>query len=250
MKMKPLSFDLSIWKELELDSAPIGVKFLFDERPEEDIRQLEELNKYTLCEMIKVAQHSPEAFYIRSENESCAGKMILGMEELPPPAAAGVLGYKMGIFNDPRANARLDIDLPRFAAGTVNSVVFAPLEKIAFDPDMLFVLAEPTKAEIVLRAMTWSTGERYETHAQHICACAWLFAYPMQSGKVNFITTGLSYGMKTFEVFPPGLILLCIPYQWIKTITENLAEIDFVLKPYTMGREVYQQYFAKLTSEL
>lgn len=246
--MIPLKTDLGIWSRLDLQVPPVGVKFLLEERPEENIRKLEE-TKYTLCEMIKVAQNSEDAFYITAENESCVGSFVLGMNELPPAALSGQMGRAMGIFQDSRCNARMYENVPRFTSGTVNSVVFAPLEKIDFDPDLLFLLAEPSVAEIILRAMTYSTGERYSSNYQPVMACAFLFAYPMITGKVNFITTGLSYGMKTFEVFPSGKILMTIPYQWIPVITKNLHEIDWVLKPYTMGREKYAEYFAKVVEE-
>lgn len=243
--MTPLKTDLSIWKELELNATPVGVKFLLEEKPDEPISKLEE-TKYTLCEMIKVAQASDDAFYITAENESCVGSYVLGMNELPPAALSGQMGKMMGIFQDSRCNARMYNDLPRFNPLTVNSVVFAPLDKMSFDPDLLFVLAEPGTAEIILRAMTYSTGERYSSSYQPIMACAYLFAYPMITGKVNFITTGLSYGMKTFEVFRSGQILMTIPYQWIPVITKNLKEIDWVLEPYKMGRDKYAEYFEKV----
>ncbi|MDR1675431.1 MAG: DUF169 domain-containing protein [Tannerella sp.] len=246
--MTPLKTDLSIWKKLELNAPPVGVKFLLEETPKEPIQKLDE-TKYTLCEMIKVAQKSPDKFYINADNESCVGSFILGMNELPPAALSGQMGKAMGIFQDERCNARLYHDLPRMKSGTVGSVVFSPLDQIDFDPDLLFVLAEPSVGEIILRAMTYSTGERYHSCFQPVMACAFLFAYPLLSGKVNFITTGMSYGMKTFEVFRPGQILMAIPYQWIPTITRNLGEIDWVLEPYKMGRDRYAEYFAKIVEQ-
>jgi len=241
--MTPLKTDLSIWKKLELNVPPIGVKFLLESAPQ-GISKID--GEYALCELIKVAQQSSEPFYMTLENENCVGRHVLGMEPWPPEATSGQLGMMHGIFQDSRANSRLYDDLPVFKENNVNSVVFAPMEKMEFDPDLLMVLAEPSKGEIILRAMSYSTGERYSSQAQTVIACAYLFAYPMLTGKVNFITTGLSFGMKVLRLFEPGQILLSIPYQWIPTITHNLAEMDWELLGYKMGGNEYREYLKTL----
>jgi len=244
--MNPIKTDLSIWNKLELEAPPIGIKFVFEKNPP-GITQIE--GKYALCELIKKAQEADEPFYKTVENEVCVGNMILGMEPWPPGAKGGQIGPKLKIFKEYRCNSRLYDDLPQLKEGTVNSVVFAPLKKLEFDPDLLMVLAAPSTAEIILRAMAYSTGERYVSMAQTVIACAYLFAYPMLTGKVNFITTGLSFGMKAYQLFKPGLILLSIPYQWIPTITNNLAEIDWVLPAYEMGPDKYREYFPTLLAD-
>jgi len=241
--MTPLKTDLSIWEKLELETTPVGVKFVFD-RETPGIPKIE--GTYALCELIKVAQESDAPFSMTIENECCVGRNILGMEPWPPGAKSGQLGVKLGIFQDSRCNSRLYDDLPILKQDTVNSVVFAPLKTIEFDPDLLLVLAEPSKAEIILRAMAYSTGERYESRAQTVIACSYVFAYPMLTGKVNFIMTGLSFGMKAYRLFKPGQILLSIPYQWIPTITRNLAEIQWVLPVYEMDPKDYHSYFPTL----
>ena len=242
----PLKTDLSIWNKLELGSPPVGVKFLFEEAPE-GFAKLD--TQYAVCELIKLAQQSDAPFYMTAENECCVGRNILGMEPWPPGAKSGQLGVKLGIFQDSRCNARLYHDLPMFKEDTVNSVVFAPLNQIKFDPDLLLVMAEPSKAEIILRAMAYSTGERYSSLFQTVISCAYMFVYPMLSGKVNMIPAGLGFGTKIYEAFEPGSILLCIPYQWIPVITHNLAEINWVLPAYEMDGISYRAYFPTLLED-
>ena len=97
--------------------------------------------------------------------------------------------------------------------------------------------------------MAYSTGERYTSNAQTVIACAYVFAYPMLTGKVNYIMTGLSFGMKAYQLFKPGQILLSIPYQWIPAITRNLARMDWVLPAYEMTPDEYRHYFPTLLEE-
>ena len=98
---------------------------------------------------------------------------------------------------------------------------------------MIKFMATVSQAEIVLRAMSYSTGELWRSVVVSGGACAYLFAYPYLSGKVNYATTGLTLGLKGRRVFPEGLLLFSIPYNWIPVITQNLQKMEWVLPAYT-----------------
>ena len=97
--------------------------------------------------------------------------------------------------------------------------------------------------------MTYSTGELYESRATSVGMCASLYVYLFLTGKVNYTVTGLSYGMNGRHVFPPGLIWMAIPCQWIPTVSQNLKEMKWVLPAYTMEREEYIAWDAKVRKE-
>jgi uncharacterized protein (DUF169 family) len=233
--MRPLSTDLSVFKKFNFENPPVGVKFL-PTRPE----GIEQLNKsISFCEMIKEAQQRGTPFYFARENETCFGKALLGMEDLPAFALGGEVGIRLEIFQEPRANSSLYQHISKLPRDTVNYVAFSTLEKLMFEPDLLIVMADTSQAEIVLRAMSYSTGEIRESRTTGVLGCSWLYIYPYLSGKVNYSVTGLAFGMKSKEVFKAGLILISIPYQWIPTITNNLQEMKWVLPSYTEGREKF-----------
>ena len=227
--MKSLQTDLSIYKKFNFERAPVGVKFL-PVRPE-GIEQLD--TTMALCEMIKEAQRRKTAFYIDKDNEDCAGAMILGMVETGLHAGGGELGVKWGIYQEARVNERLVARAPKMPPGNINYIVFAPLEQITFEPDLLFLVATVSQAEILLRATSYSTGELWSSKATSGGACAYLFAYPYLSGKVNHIITGLTLGLKGRRVYPEGLLLFSIPYERIPVITQNLRQMEWVLPAYT-----------------
>lgn len=243
--MRPLQTDLSIYKKFDFEKPPVGVKFLFN-KPE----GIERLDKTLgLCEMLKEAQQRRTPFYFDKENEDCVGKMPLGMMDTLPVLESGQFGPKLEIYQEPRANSRIYLHIPAFARDTVNYVAFAPLDKLTFDPDLFILYATPKQAEIVLRAMSYSTGEMWEPKAMPVVACAWLYVYPYQSGKVNYLVTGMSYGMIARKVFPEGKILISIPWDWLPTITRNLQEMKWVLPTYT-AREQYFADMEKFAKEL
>jgi uncharacterized protein (DUF169 family) len=244
--MRTLTQDLSIFKKFKFEKQPVGVSFLFN-RP----MGIEKIDKtMSICEMIKEAQQSKTPFYITKENEDCFGKVILGMEETPPFAESGRVGVELEIFQNERANSRLYQHIIKLPKGTVNYVIFSPLDKLTFDPDLLILLASTKQAEIVLRAMSYSTGELWAPKGTGILGCAWIFTYPYQSGKVNYTVTGLAFGTKAKEVFPEGMLLISIPYNWIPIITQNLKEMKWVLPSFTDGREKFKKREGEILGRL
>ena len=244
--MKPLTQDLSILKNFYFENPPVGVKFLAA-RPE----GIEKMYKATaIYEMIKEAQTRDKPFYIDKYNEDCSGTVIAGMEDAPAFAESGRIGKELGIFQEERANARIYDDLPKLIKGSVNYIAFSRLDALSFEPDLLFILAKPSQAEIILRAMSYSTGEKWEPKATGVLGCAWLFAYPYLNGKVNYTVTGISFGMKAKQVFPEGWMLIVIPYNWIPVIMQNLKEMEWVLPSYADGAEKFKEREAKLMDRL
>jgi uncharacterized protein (DUF169 family) len=244
--MRPLQTDLSVYSKFKFERTPVGVNYSFH-KPE----GIEKLDKQLgLCEMVKEAQETGKTFYITREEENCVGKIFLGMMGPSPHRSdGGLLGVKLEIFQKPAANMRLRTFVPLFDTGSVNYVVFSPIDKIKYEPDLLVIVAEARQAEILLRAMTYSTGEMYESRATIVGECASLFIYPYLTGKVNYTVTGFSYGMNGRHAYPDGLILMSIPYQWIPAITQNLEEMKWVPPGYTMGRDEFIEWDARITEE-
>jgi uncharacterized protein (DUF169 family) len=243
--VKPLESDLSVYDKFDFENPPVGVKFLLG-KPE----GIEQLDKsLPICEMIKEAHRRETPFYITKENEDCFGKVPMGWGEIPF-AEGGYIGEELGIYQEARANSRLYLQAPKFSKGVVNYVAFSKLDKLTFEPDLLILLANPNQAEIVLRAMTYKTGAIYESKTSIVLACAWLFTYPYQQGKVNFMLTGLDHGMTSREIFSAGQVLISIPYDWIPVITQNLKEIKWVLPQYTEGRERFLQRAHRIVDKL
>ncbi len=246
--MKPLKTDLSVFKKLDFLRPPVGVKFLFF-KPE-GIEPLAMDKNLSFCEMLPEAQQAAAPFYFSRENqETCVGKIILGMEKIEPFAESGQIGARLGIFREPRANYAFYKHVPKFDSGIVNYVAFSPLDKLNFEPDVLVITATPGQAEIVLRAMTYSTGELYESRTTPVMGCAWIYLYPYQNGKVNFLIPETVHGMKGRQLFPEAAVLISIPYQWLPAITNNLKEMQIHL-PSHENKEKYLAEFGKIMTEL
>lgn len=238
--------DLSVFGKLGLERPVIGVKFL-PKRPE-GVQQLDKT--MALCAMIGEAQERDAPFYATKENEDCVGVVPMGWADMPPWAESGQMGYKWGIYQDPRANSKVYMDVPRFSPDVAKYIVFSPLDKLTFDPDLLILLAAPSQAEIVFRAMLYADGGLIESKTTNVLACAYMFAYPYRSGKVNYVVTGLAFGGKGRQIFPEGRLLISIPWNWISKISDNLEEMEWNPPAYSMGKEKFMETATRFHEEL
>jgi uncharacterized protein (DUF169 family) len=220
--------DFAILEKFEFDAEPVGIKFL--PRPPDGVERLG--TRMTFCEMLKHAQGG-NAFYADKENHTCgAGPYLLGMTDPPkdsPRMINGELATALKVFEDTRTASRLYDYLPRLGRGTVDSVSFAPLSGLTFDPDVLVMLARTDQTEILLRASSYRTGRIWSSKSTAVIGCAWLFVYPYLSGELNYTVTGLSHGMKRRRLFPEGRQLVAIPFDLLPSVLQALKEMPWVL---------------------
>ena len=224
--MIPLQTELSVYKKLNLERPAVGMKYCFD-RPE-GIKQLDK--SLAFCEMVKEAQQRSDPFYFSKENEECAGKNAMGMDSSL-------------IYN-------VYESFPKPVKGTINYVAYTQLDQLTFEPDLLVIVGNASQAEIVMRAMSYTTGELYRSVVSTVFACVSLYVYPYQTGNVNYVVTGMTFGMKSKEVYPEGLVLIVIPYHWIPAVTQSLNVMTWVPEAFTQGRDKFVEHEKKVMEDL
>lgn len=238
--------DWEILDKFEFKSPPVGVKYLVN--PVQEIPKLDK--DRSLCEMLKDAFEG-SSFYADAQNHTCdAGLYVLGQTELEEPYLNGEFGAGIGVFRDERAAARLYHYIPRLAKGEVNYVAFSPYDQLTLDPDVLIVLADTGQAEILLRAMSYRTGKMWQGSYSSAIGCAWLFIRPYLNGEINFISTGLGFGMKRRKLFPEGMQFISIPFDQLPSMLETLREMPWIPRPFKPdGMEYVKQLRTKLGLE-
>ena len=235
--------DYAILENFDFDIQPVGVKYLV--RPPQEIGRLD--RRMTLCEMLKRAQEG-ESFYADAKNHTCqAGPYVLGHTDAEERFISGEYGAGLEVFADARAAGRLYHYVPTIAKGVVKFVVFSRLDKLSFDPDVLIILANISQTEILLRAMSYKNGKRWSSHYSAAMGCSWLFVYPYLNGEINFVATGLGFGMKRRKLFPEGLHFVSIPFDQVPSMLRTLKEMPWV--PQAMGPEG-REFVRRLRKEL
>ena len=244
--MSEIRNNYSVLKKIGFDLPPIGVKFSFF-RPE-GISALHKDARLSLCEMLKAAQAENRSFYFSKKHpETCVGKILLGMEDMVPFAESGQIGPRLGVFEEARCNQHFYQFVPKLDKGTTNYVLFSPVELLTFEPDVLVISANPGQAEIIMRAMTYSTGEMYKSVFTPVMGCAWLLIHPYRSAEVNFIVPALVHGLHGRELYPADTLLISIPYRWIPTILTNLERMKLHLDGHKCKADYYAEFERILT---
>ncbi len=215
---------LEMSEKLGLEVPPVGVRYCTT--IPQDIERLE--GSMPLCEMLAHAQKG-DSFYAAAENHRCGAALYAMGKDLPPVYTSGVYGTELAVFDSPRSGSRLYDHIPRFEARrNINFTVLSPLEKLTCNPDLLIFLAREEQSEVLLRAMSYSTGKMWTSKSTGVIGCAWLFVYPYLTGELNF-TPILSLGMRAHGAFPPGRHLISIPFDVLPVVLASLRKMPLIL---------------------
>jgi uncharacterized protein (DUF169 family) len=237
--------DYSIFDRFNFEHKPVGMKFLLN-KPE-GMAKLEK--SIPICQMFREAQdRSP--FYAAGDNFACVERLLLGFMEPEPIFESGQIGAKERIYQEARANRRIYQYVPKLAKGTVRYVAFSPVNELSFEPDVLVITASPGQAEIILRALSYSTGKPLTTKITPVLMCAWVFLYPYVNGELNYTITGLGYGMRIKKLLPEGLVLISVPYDLIPMLIDNLLDMDWVLPITIINEEERKDFSTKVMEEI
>ena len=243
--MNDMVTKLAILEKFDFERPPVGVKFTAA-RPEGLARIDEVLD---ICEMLAAAQQG-RAFYAGAEDISCLGTMLLGIKDDDAAFESGMVGAKLGIYKEARANRRVYQVLPRVRKGAVNYASFAPLDKLDFEPDILIIMASVTQAEILNRARSYTSGEMWTARGTPVVGCAWVYIDPYVTGEINFTVTGFGFGMKARRLFPEGRILMTIPWDRIPEILSNLEEMEWYPESFSIGAKAHKEKMKRIQAEI
>ena len=212
-----------MFEKLKLSIPAVAIQYL-PVRPE-DSGSCDK--KMVFCQFVREAQETDRKFYITKGNDACHGKMVLGMIPKPPVTASGQAGMDFGIYKTRSACMKLYQNLPVLVPDVVNAVLFSPVGICDFNPDLIVVFADIEKADILMRATSYISGDLWESISSPVISCSWMYAYPLISGKVNHITTGFYHGLKRRKTTEAGLRMISIPFNKIDEVVTSLYEMDW-----------------------
>ena len=212
--------DFKILDKFNFELAPVGIKYLF-KKPPKDIPKYE--GKVNICEAPAAAAKG-KAFYNSLSEFSCVAPIILGMIDKDTVYEAGLMGQKYEIFDEPRDNKKLYQYAPRFPNGSIRYVLFAPLDKMTFNPDILFVHANGQQARILMRASGYSNTKIWHATAAAALTCSFMFVHCVQQSEINFAVTPVGMGGK---VYPDGTWLISFPYEVLPALIWSLENMNW-----------------------
>jgi uncharacterized protein (DUF169 family) len=194
-----------IKEKLGLSRSPVAIKFVLRE---EDIPEgIEKINENIRhCEMVQRASKG-EMFYATGEEQMCkGGAAAIGLMESPEKIKTGEFYQELGKFSSLGSAKRTIEEIPKIEP-MMYALIYAPLEKANFDPDVIVVISNPAQAMKLAQAMVYTLGGRVEADFSGIQSlCADVVAGPFLRKRPN-ITLGCS-GTRKYAGLEPDEVIV------------------------------------------
>lgn len=177
-------------ERLGLEKSPVAIKFILREEDiPEGTKKIEENIRH--CEMVQKASQG-ETFYATAEEQMCkGGASAIGLMETPEKIKTGEFYQSLGRFSSLGSAKRTMESIPKIDP-MMKAIIYAPLEDVKFDPDVIVVISKPAQAMRLAQAMVYTRGGRVEASFSGIqSVCADAVAGPFVNNTANF-TLGCS----------------------------------------------------------
>ncbi len=207
---------------LGLENAPVAIKWSVREP-----RNIEkETGKSRFCGKLSKAMNG-EIFYSTVEEEECGGGMrysgLKDPKELPANMRSGSFLMPRGVFKSVPAFQRAATHNPAMEAGIFRAVLFAPLTKADFDPDVIFIICEAKQGMNLLHANAFDSGaEALGAGIGPICCT--MASKPYLTGEVTYGFADV--GSRNFMDIKPEEVMVSIPAPEMERIVSNLEEME------------------------
>lgn len=208
---------------LTLRWSPVAVRLM---RPGEEVPAgvVEPANRIRHCQSITAARRG-NCMYIPPRKHACPdGAGIMGLITMSPKLRSGDLYLLFKKLPNIECARKMISSREEFAPGSYTATLVAPLEKAAFEPDVVIFTLRPEQAMWLCCAATYGSGERQVFHTSgYNSTCADLTVQVMKSGTMN-ISFGC-YGARASSDIEDSEVYLSVPYEQLAALTASLRKL-------------------------
>ena len=210
---------------LKLKTSPVAVKLVSKEGEiPVGIKKVGEV--MTHCQFVDRVRRTGEEFYTLGEDHLCKiGSGTLGLNEIPPEVPSGESYYKeFELFSTQGAARRTAEKMPILPPNSTEVVMYSPLEKTSFVPDVVVFICNPKQIMILTQAYMYKNGGRLETSfvgTQSLCAEGVVQTY--KEGKIGIGVGCL--GSRIYSKMEDEEMIMGIPVELLADVVSGLKEI-------------------------
>ena len=206
---------------LKLENEPVAIKWSVNEPQNVE----KESEKSRFCTKLTKAMGG-EIFYSTLEEEACMGGArycgLKDMKEYPANVQSGAFMVPNGLYKDIAAVQRSREHETYINPGIFSAVVFAPLNRAEFEPDVIFVLCSAKQGMEILHANAYDSG-KHGMGTDAVPVCSSMAATPYMTGKVTY-GFGDVAARKSMDINHED-IMVSIPGSDLSRIVSNLEEM-------------------------
>jgi len=206
---------------LKLENQPVAIKWSVGQPKNVE----KEEGKSRFCEKLTKAMDG-EIFYTTLEEEECMGGArysgLKDMAEYPSNIQSGAFMVPKGLYKNLPAVQRSRENESFIKPGIFSAIIFAPLNKAEFDPDVVFMVCNAKQGMEILHANAYDSGE-HGLGADAAPVCSSMAAAPYIAGKVTygFGDVAARQNMNINQ----GEIMISIPGSDLSRLVSNLGEM-------------------------
>ena len=206
---------------LDLENEPVAIKWSLKEPI--DIEKENERSRF--CQKLEKAMNG-QVFYATAEEETCmGGAKHTGLKdqcEFPQENKSNSFLVNFGLYKSiPAVQRSMGINM-NIEPDIFQAVIFAPLIKAEFDPDVIFILCSSLQGMEILHANAYNSGA-HGLGADSAPICSSMAAIPYLTGKVTYGFADV--GSRNFMDIKPEEVMVSIPASELQRIVSNLEEM-------------------------
>jgi uncharacterized protein (DUF169 family) len=206
---------------LKLENEPVAIKWSVKEPKNVE----KEEGKSRFCNKLVKAMNG-ESFYATLEEEECMGGArysgLKDMGEFPANVQSGAFMVPKGLYKNIPAVQRSRQNETYINPGIFNAILFSPLKKAEFEPDVIFILCNAQQGMEILHANAYDSG-KHGLGADAVPVCSSMAATPYMTGKVAY-GFGDVASRQSMDISPEE-IMVSIPASDLPRIVSNLREM-------------------------
>jgi uncharacterized protein (DUF169 family)/uroporphyrinogen-III decarboxylase len=221
--LDPKTADQALQTYIRPQTFPVAIRMLRpgEAIPERARRPGRDFGKLSMnCQVIDMARRYGWTLALARDDSICSlGITALGFDRPTHLYTSGTLCE--GIYTATKAaGARSEASVDKFAPGTYHALLAAPLDRAAFEPDLVVVYGNPAQVMRLTQAALWKTGGRLASSFQGRLVCADIIVTTMQTGQPQVILP--CSGDRIFGQTQDHEMAFTIPWARMADIIEGL----------------------------
>ncbi len=230
----------TIRESIGLDSYPVGVKFVFDER-DEALKEYKRLSGHRFCQALMKARRGEHVSLDKDGMVCPAAARAFGFKPLPDGLKTGKGLAKFGIVQQDDTGKEMFEGMTTFDLGEIQRIHLFPLEEADFEPDVVVIEDELEKLMwVALAYLNAKDGERVESSTailQATCVDATIIPYKEQKMNLSYGC----YGCRDATDIGADESVLGFPFQDLKAISDNIDHLSKKAIPNSRKKNAYKK---------
>ncbi|MCE5214132.1 MAG: DUF169 domain-containing protein [Methanobacterium sp.] len=206
---------------LKLEREPVAIKWSVKEPRNLDKEQ----EKSRFCTKLDKAMQG-DIFYATKEEEECMGGLrysgLKNPKEFPKNMQSGSFLVPAGVYKSIPAVQRSWKNNLAVEPEIFRAVLFSPLIKAEFEPDVIFILCNSQQAMLILHANAYDSGS-HGLGADSGPICSSMATAPYLTGKVTYGFGDI--GSRRHMDIKPDEVMVSIPATELERIVTNLSQM-------------------------